>query len=366
MIKNVAVVGCGIGRTHIVSYAAHPDKFRVVAICDLNDERLASIGDEFGIERRTKDYAEILRMDDVDIVDVCTPPAVHLEQILAALAAGKNVVCEKPLVGSVADVDKVIEAEKQSRGRVLPIFQYRYGNGIMKAKHIIDQGIAGKPYLASVEVFWKRTAKYYDNPWRGRWDTELGGVLVTHAIHLHDLLTFIMGPVKSVFARAATRVNDIEVEDCVVGSLEMQSGALASTAATLGSQDEISRLRFSFENVTFESCQKPYAPGDDPWKIIPASPEVQARIDQAFEGWNFVPTRFEGLFAPYHEALVSGGELPITLADARRSLELLTAFYQSIETERPQTLQVGPDHPRYANWSLANKGADILRYAARA
>jgi predicted dehydrogenase len=144
MIKNVAVVGCGIGRTHIVSYVAHPDKFRVVAICDLNDERLASIGDEFGIERRTKDFAEILRMDDVDIVDVCTPPAVHLEQILAALAAGKNVVCEKPLVGSVADVDKVIQAEKQSKGRVLPIFQYRYGNGIMKAKHIIDQGIASR------------------------------------------------------------------------------------------------------------------------------------------------------------------------------------------------------------------------------
>jgi hypothetical protein len=54
------------------------------------------------------------------------------------------------------------------------------------------------------------------------------------------------------------------------------------------------------------------------------------------------------------------------LADARRSLELLTAFYQSIETERPQPVQVGPDHPRYANWSLANKGADILRYTARA
>jgi hypothetical protein len=72
------------------------------------------------------------------------------------------------------------------------------------------------------------------------------------------------------------------------------------------------------------------------------------------------------LFAPYHAALLSGGELPITLTDARRSLELLTAFYQSIETERPQTLEVGPDHPRYKNWSLANKGADILRYAARA
>jgi predicted dehydrogenase len=293
-------------------------------------------------------------MEDVDIIDVCTPPKVHREQILAALAAGKDVVCEKPLVGSVADVDEIIQAEKNARGRVLPIFQYRYGNGIMRAKHIIDQGLAGRPYLASVEVFWKRTAKYYDNPWRGRWETELGGVLVTHAIHLHDLLTFVMGPIKSVFARAATRVNNIEVEDCVVGSFEMESGALSSTAATLGSQDEISRLRFCFENVTFESSLEPYSPGNDPWKIIPASPEVQQRIDEALQDWTFVPTRFDGLFGPYHAALVSGGELPITLADARQALELLTALYESIETERPQTLKIGSDHPRYRNWSLSN------------
>jgi len=357
MIKNVAVVGCGIGRSHVVAYASHPDKFRVVALCDLNDERLASVGDEFSISRRTKSLADILRMEDVDVVDICTPPAVHLEQILAALEAGKNVVCEKPLVGSLADIDRVIEAERRARGRVLPIFQYRYGNGVAKAKHIIDRGIAGKPYLASAETFWKRTPKYYDNPWRGRWKSELGGVLITHAIHIHDLLTFVMGPVKSVFARTATRVNPIEVEDCAVGSLEMQNGALASIAATLGSQEEMSRLRFSFENVTFESCHKPYAPGDDPWKIIPASPEVQQQIDEALEGWSFVPSRFEGLFDPFHAALVSGGPLPITLADARQSLELLTAFYHSAETEHPQPLPIGPDHPRYADWSPASTRA---------
>jgi predicted dehydrogenase len=354
MIKNVAVVGCGIGRSHVIAYAAHPDKFRVVALCDLSDDRLASVGDEFGIVRRTKRFADVLRMDDVDIVDICTPPAVHLEQILAALEAGKNVICEKPLVGSLADIDRVTEAERRARGRVLPIFQYRYGDGVAKAKHIIDRGIAGKPYLASAETFWKRTPKYYDNPWRGRWKSELGGVLITHAIHIHDLLTFVMGPVKSVFARTATRVNPIEVEDCAVGSLEMQNGALASIAATLGSQEEMSRLRFSFENVTFESCHKPYAPGDDPWKIIPASPDIQQRIDEALDGWTFVPSRFEGLFGPLHAALVSGGPLPVTLADARQSLELLTAFYHSAETQRPQSLPIGPDHPRYADWSPAS------------
>ena len=128
---------------------------------------------------------------------------------------------------------------------------------------------------------WKRTAAYYAVPWRGKWETELGGVLVTHAIHSHDIMTYLMGPIASVFSRRATRVNPIEVEDCAVASLQMKSGALVSLAATLGSQVEISRLRFCFEHVTFESSLAPYSPGDDPWTITPASPEAEGRIAEA-------------------------------------------------------------------------------------
>ena len=84
-----------------------------------------------------------------------------------------------------------------------------------------------------------------------------------------------------MFARTATRVNPIEVEDCAVASLVMQSGALVSLAATLGSQREISRLRLCFEDVTFESASAAYSPGDDPWEITPASPGVEARIAAA-------------------------------------------------------------------------------------
>ena len=115
-------------------------------------------------------------------------------------------------------------------------------------------------------------------------ETELGGVLLTHAIHSHDLLTYLMGPVASVFARTATRVNPVEVEDCAVASLVMQSGALVSLAATLGSHKEISRLRLCFEHVTFESSQAPYSPGDEPWQIVPASPEAADRIADALAG----------------------------------------------------------------------------------
>ena len=322
----------------------------MLALCDIDEKGLASVGEEFSIARRTRSIDEVLRMEDVDIVDICTPPALHVAQTLAALSAGKEVVCEKPLAGSLAEIDRIIAAETEAAGRVMPVFQYRYGNGLQKAKRIIEPGIAGKPYLATVETSWRRSAEYYQTPWRGRRATELGGVLLTHATHSHDLLTYLMGPVASVFARTATRVNSVEVEDCAVASLVMRSGALVSLAATLGSHKEISRLRLCFEHVTFESSHMPYAPGDEPWQIIPASPEAADRIADALAGHPFVPSRFAGLMDAYHAALTTGGPLPVTLADARRSVELITALYHSAATGAAVHLPIAPGHPRYNGW----------------
>jgi len=348
---NVAVVGCGIGRVHIAEgYAKHPDRFRVLALCDLNRERLAAVGDEFGVPCRTASFEDVLGMADIDVVDICTPPTLHVPQTLAAIAADKHVICEKPLAGSLAEVDRLIAVERSAKRQIMPVFQYRFGNGLQKAKRIVELGLAGKPYLATIETAWKRAAAYYAVPWRGKWETELGGVLVTQAIHSHDIMTYLMGPIASVFARTATRVNPIEVEDCAVASLEMRSGALVSLAATLGSESEISRLRFCFEHVTFESSQEPYRPGDDPWIIEPASPEAEARIATALGDWRFVPSRFEGLLASYHAALVDDGPLPVMLADARQSLELVTALMHSAETGLAVALPIGADHPKYRSW----------------
>jgi predicted dehydrogenase len=348
---TVAVIGCGIGRSHIEEgYARLPEKFEVRTLCDLNQQRLASVADEFSVPRRTASFDDVLAMDDIDIVDICTPPTLHFPQAMAALAAGKQVVCEKPLVGSLEEIDQLTAAEAKATGRIMPVFQYRFGNGLQKAKRIVELGLAGKPYLATVETAWLRGTKYYSVPWRGRFETELGGALLTHAIHAHDILTYLMGDVASVFARTATRVNAIEVEDCAVASLVLESGALASLAATLGSAREISRLRLCFEHVTFESSLAPYAPGDDPWQIVATSPEAEARMAKALEGWRFVASRFEGLMASYHHALETAGPLPVTLADARRSLELITALYHAAETGAAVALPIPKDHPKYGSW----------------
>jgi predicted dehydrogenase len=254
------------------------------------------------------------------------------------------------LTRSLAEIDQVIAAESRAAGRAMPIFQYRFGDGVQKAKRIIDRGVAGKPYLATVETAWKRTPSYYQAEWRGRWDGAGGGVLLSQAIHSHDLLVFLLGPPAWVFARSATRVNPVEVEDCAVASLMMQSGALVSLSATLGSQKEISRLRLCFEHVTFESSHAPYSPGDDPWEMAPASPEVAGRIADALVGHDFVPSGFAGLMGAYHQALAAGGALPVTLSDARASIEFATALYHSAASGSVVTLPIAADHPKYEGW----------------
>lgn len=348
---RVGIVGCGAGRTHLVEgYVPNADCFEVVALCDLNEERLAAVADEFGVPHRTTSFDELLAMDDIDVVDICTPPGVHLRQILAALAAGKHVVCEKPLVGSLAEVDRIIAAEAVSMGRLMPVFQYRFGNGVAKAKAVLDAGLAGKPYVGTVETFWKRGAAYYAVPWRGKWATELGGVLMAHAIHPHDMMTYLMGPVERVFGRVDTRVNPIEVEDCLSASLKMSSGALVSLTATLGSADQMTRIRLSFEHLTIESDHAPYRPGEADWQIIPKSEEIGARIAEVLKDWHFVPSRHTTQLRLFYQAIVSGGSLPVTTQDARQALELVTAIYDSSETGRDIALPLPASHAKYSSW----------------
>src|SRR5260370_28250249 len=121
----------------------------------------------------------------------------------------------------------------------MPIFQYRFGNGIAKVKHAIDKGLAGRAFIAAIETAWRRGPDYYDVAWRGKFASELGGVLLTQSIHMHDLLLHLLGPASAVAGFKTTRVNRVEVEDCAVGSLVMADGSLASLTATLGSARQI-------------------------------------------------------------------------------------------------------------------------------
>jgi len=350
---RVGVVGMGIGQLHLLSWLG-VEGADAVAFAEPDDARREKGAADWGLEAvRTLD--ELLELD-LDIIDLCTPPHLHEEQVIRCLEAGRHVICEKPLVDSVEACERLEAAAAAATGTFMPIFQYRFGHGAQKLKLLIDAGVAGTPYLTTVETAWRRRPEYYAVPWRGKWATELGGGTVTLAIHNHDLLTYLLGPVRRVFARTKTLVNPIETEDTLTASVEMADGSLASLSLTTGSSEEISRHRFCFSGLVAESNTRPYTSTHEPWKFIGDTPEKDAEIQARLECFEPLPERFPGQFYRFYHALRDLGSLPVTLQDARASLEFITALYYSADTGQDVELPIGPDHPYYGGW-MTRKGS---------
>jgi predicted dehydrogenase len=349
---RVAVVGTGIGTAHVEGYRANPDRYEVAVICDLDARRAEKLAATVPGATVETAYDAVVARSDIDLVDICLPPLLHLETIEAALAAGKHVLCEKPLVGSLAEVEQVMRAAERAGRAVVPVYQYRYGNGLSRLQRLIDAGVTGKPLVASIETHWNRGPDYYDVRWRGRKATELGGAMIGHAIHAHDLLTCTLGPVRRVFAKVATRVNPIETEDCAAVCLEMESGALVTSSVTLGAAEELTKLRFCFADLTAENAGvPPYRPAEGDWRFVARGTRKQTEVDAVLDG--FVPHQesFAGLLQALHAALANEAPWPLTLQDAYRSLELVSAIYYSSATNSAVELPLAQDHPAHAGWA---------------
>jgi predicted dehydrogenase len=346
---RVGVAGTGVGRNHVRAFQSLPDQYEVVVLCGTKEAKTRDIAAQLGVPRFSTDINELYRMNDLDVIDLCTPSHQHVEQIQQVLAAGKHVICEKPVAGSLKDMDDLMRVEAAAEKRVMPIFQYRFGRGLQKLKFLVEEGVAGRAYLTTVETAWRRRADYYAT-WHGRWDTEMGGPLVTLAVHAHDVLTYIVGPARRVLAHTATLVNPIETEDCVSASLEMADGSLASLSVTTGSAAQITRHRFCFSNLTAESNTEPYRNTVEPWTFTADSPEWEKRIEETLSRFVPLPESFEGQFYRFYQAVQNSTALPVTLADARASLELITAIYHAAQTGQVVQLPIGHDHPKYAGW----------------
>ncbi len=347
---NVAIIGAGIGKSHLEGFAQLPDRFTVQQICDLDEARGGALAASHPGVGFTTDLAAVLSDPKIDIVDVCLPPHLHFSACMDALDAGKKVICEKPLVASLQEADLLIAKVADTGGFLSPVFQYRFGLGTAQLRALIDSGLAGRAYAGTLETHWDRPASYYDIPWRGTWAGEQGGAILGHAIHIHDLLPTLLGPVDRVFADLGTRVNDIEVEDCAALSLRMRNGALITSSVTLGCAENISRMRLMFEGFTVESDHAPYALANQAWHFTARNPVQQAEIDRVLAGVGPVLSGYAGMFDAIAQTL-DGEEAPsVTLADGRRSLEFVTAVYKSARSGAPVSLPLGPESDLYDGW----------------
>jgi predicted dehydrogenase len=347
---NVAIIGAGIGEKHLNGFAQLPDKFTVRVICDLDENRgreLAASQEGVGF---TRNLTEVLSDPTIDIIDICLPPHLHFGACVDALDAGKKVICEKPLVASLREADLLAQKVADTGGFLSPVFQYRFGLGTAQLTALIDAGLAGRAYAGTLETHWDRSTAYYEIPWRGTWAGEQGGAILGHAIHIHDLLPTLLGPIERVYADLATRVNDIEVEDCAALCMRMQSGALITSSVTLGCAENMSRMRLMFEGFTVESDHAPYALAQEGWHFTAREPVLQAEIDKVLAKVGPVLSGYVGMFDAISRTL-QGEEAPlVTLEEGRRSLEFVSAVYSSSRSGLPVSLPLGPENELYEGW----------------
>lgn len=346
---NVAIIGAGIGREHLEGYQTLPQQFTVKTLCDIDQARAAQVigGADIAI---STDFQEVLFDKDIDLIDICLPPHLHLQYVLESLQADKHVVCEKPLVTSLCEVDQIVALSRSTGKQVFPVFQYRYGLAMAQLQALLAADLVGKPYSASLETHWSRDEAYYAIPWRGTWDGERGGAVLGHAIHNHDLLTTLLGPVAQLSAFTTTRVNDIEVEDCAAIVFQMLNGAVATSSITLGASSDTSRLRFCFEKLTAQSGSAPYSPMTDRWQFSARNPESQAHVDAVIGQVSDVKTGFAGFFEAISEALSGDPKRAVSLDAGRRSIELVSAIYQSSQSGAPAKLPLDEYSTSYKSW----------------
>ena len=355
---RVAILGAGIGREHLRGYRAVPERFEVVALCDLDEGRARAVVEELGATgtQPATDADALIADPSIDLIDVCLPPHLHAPVAIRALEAGRHVVCEKPLATSPREAETMVRAAEQAARRLFPVFQYRYGPATAQLRALMDAGLTGRAFAASMETHWDRGASYYAIPWRGTWAGENGGAVLGHAIHNHDLLTTVLGPIEALSATLATRVNEIEVEDCAAIAFRMASGAVATSSITLGAATNETRLRFAFEHLTAESGRAPYAPADAEWTFTARGATDaerdgrQQHIAAVLDRVRPARSGFAGFLEAIADALDGRGGAEVTAADGQQSIELVAAIYTAARSGREVRLPLDRGTSLYEGW----------------
>ena len=321
---RVAVVGCGdISAVHLAVIEAHPGA-ELVAVCDADPWRLATAADKFGVPGYAT-HGELVAASAPDVVHVCTPHNTHAPIAIDLLDAGVDVILEKP-VGHTREAARALaEAAERSSGMLGVCFQNRYNAPVEQAKRLLDSGELGAVAGASATVLWHRDEAYYrSRPWRGRWETGGGGLLMNQAIHTIDLLQWLLGDVESTSGGVATRMlaDVIEVEDTADMVLTHAGGARSTLFATLSNiVDAPVAIEIVAEHATLTLRGDLTVAWQD-GRVEVVSERVHAPAERAYWG-----VSHERLIADFYAAVRRREPFWIDVAEASKSLAIIQDVY---------------------------------------
>lgn len=344
-----ALVGCGrIAKRHSeLLGSGQIEGAELVAVCDLVPEKAAAVAEQFPVPHFT-DMHEMMRTCDIDVVVVLTESGNHARDVIALTPYGKHIVVEKPMALTLSDADAMIEACGKAGVQLFVVKQNRFNVPVQKLRQALDAGRFGKMVMGTVRVRWCRPQAYYDqDSWRGTWALD-GGVLTNQASHHIDLLEWMMGEVDSVFAMTRTALVDIEAEDTAVVTVRFKSGALGVIEATTAVRPKDLEGSISLMGETGTVVIGGFAVNRlETWNFVEPEPDDA----EVMERYSVNPPNVYGFgHQAYYEHVVdclTGRGVPMVDGlQGRRSLELINAIYESVETGREVSLRFKPKYCR--------------------
>ena len=347
---RVAIVGTGnISHAHVQGYLQFPDRCQIVALVDIVPEKAQRMKEQYHLEADVyDDHQAILPRQDIDLVDICTPPYVHASISINCLRSGKNVVCEKPMAASLEECDEMLRARDESGKKLSIIAQNRFRQPIADLKALLDSGIAGPVRHAQVDSFWWRGHCYYDLWWRGTWEKEGGGCTLNHAVHHIDMLCWMMGLPEKVTSVIANVAHDnAEVEDLSATILQYP-GALGQLTASVVHHAEEQQLIFQCEKAKIAAPFSCYASVSKPNGF----PERNEALEKEIADYaaSLPRVKWEGHTGQLESILTSletDAPIAITGEDGRRTIELITSVFKSGATGQTVSLPLQKDDPFY-------------------
>jgi predicted dehydrogenase len=225
---GVAIVGCGaIFQNHITPIIDNKN-VDLLYLVDIDEEKVKRLANKYSCNYSVT-IDDVLKDERVDVVHILTPHYLHYEMTKKTIMASKNVVLEKPATINLEDANKLMKLSKQKNKQIAVVFQNRYNPSSIEAKKIIESNELGKVKGMKAFITWKRDEDYYNQAyWRGKWDTEGGGLLINQAIHTLDLMRWFGGDIVSLKGHVDTRLLDsvIEVEDTADATIIYKNGAI--------------------------------------------------------------------------------------------------------------------------------------------
>lgn len=342
-IKKAVIIGVGmVAQTHLDAIAAS-DTVNLHGVLGRDYERSKSFHEgaerQLGVRlRHYHDVEEIAADPAVDFVIVLTPPNVR-EEIIAPLArAGKHILLEKPVARNAHEAKMIVDLCQDHDVSLGIVFQLRMRAAYQNAVQLVAGGTLGALGICEISVPWWRPQTYYDEPGRGTYARDGGGVLLTQAIHTIDMALSLTGPAKSVQAMAVTsRFHQMEAEDFVTAGIEFASGAvgsfMASTASYPGNTETISLY---YEKATLRLSSGKL---DIIWRD--GSTETIASEELSGSGANpmaFSHSLHQAIIEDFAEALISKRKPAISGEEALQAHALIDAMLQSAKSGKKEAV----------------------------